>query len=117
MQAMVVSYGNALLRTGQHENALGFEGIYDEFSSVTDFVYLMGNIYRDNLMPEQALAQYQKALQMPPGRQSGTNSFLPLYQCGLLFEELGDADSARALYAQCGDFAPAVQRLALLKTS
>lgn len=114
---MVVSYGNALLHTGQAENALGFEGIYDEFASVTDFVYLMGNIYKDNLMPEQALTQYQKALQMPPGRQNGSNSFLPLYQCGLIFEQLGETDSACALYAQCGDFAPAVQRLAALKTS
>lgn len=107
VQAMVVSYGNALLRTGQTETALGFESIYDEFSSVTDFVYLMGNIYKDNGMFEQALEQYQKALQMPDGRQNGVNSFLPLYQCGEIFERLGDAETARALYAQCGDFAPA----------
>ena len=117
VQAMVVSYGNALLRTGQTENALGFEGIYDEFSAVTDFVYLMGNIYQDNGMFEQALAQYQKALAMPPGRQNGTNTFLPLYQCGHIFEQLGDADSAATLYSQCGDFAPAKERLSTLKRS
>lgn len=99
------------------ETALGFEGIYDDFSSVTDFVYLMGNIYNENDMPEQALEQYQKALQMPEGRQSGANSFLPLYQCGLIFELSGDRDTARALYGQCGDFAPAVQRLAALEIS
>lgn len=114
VQAMVVSYGNALLHTGQAVTALGFEGIYDEFSSVTDFVYLMGNIYKDNAMYEQALAQYQKAVQMPPGRQNGANSFLPLYQCGRILEQLHDMDSARALYEQCGDFAPAIERLAAL---
>ncbi len=114
VQAMVVSYGNALLHTDQAETALGFEGIYDEFSSVTDFVYLMGNIYKDNAMYEQALAQYQKAVQMPPGRQNGTNSFLPLYQCGCIFERLSDTDSACAFYRQCGDFAPARERLAAL---
>ncbi len=117
VQAMVVSYGNALLHTGQAETALGFEGIYDEFSSVTDFVYLMGNIYKDNAMYEQALAQYQKAMQMPPGRQNGSNSFLPLYQCGCIFEQLNDTDSARALYGQCGDFTPAKERLAALSGS
>lgn len=115
VQAMVVSYGNALLRTEQAESALGFEGIYDEFSSVTDFIYLMGNIYHENSMYEQALTQYQKALQMPPGRQNGANSFLPLYQCGRIFEQLGDTDSARALYEQCGDFAPAAERLESLQ--
>lgn len=111
VQAMVVSYGNALLRTNQAQTALGFEGIYDEFSQVTDFVYLMGNIYKDNGMYEEALAQYQKVSQMPPGRQTGTNSFLPAYQCGHIFELLGDLGSASALYAQCGDFAPALERL------
>lgn len=111
VQAMVVSYGNALLQTKQAETALGFEGIYDEFSQVTDFVYLMGNIYKDNGMYEEALAQYQKVFQMPPGRQNGTNSFLPAYQCGRILELLGDPGSAAALYAQCGDFAPAKERL------
>lgn len=114
VQAMVVSYGNALLRTGQTQTALGFEAIYDEFAPVTDFIYLMGNVYRENGMWEQALAQYQKALTMPPGRQNGTNSFLPLYQCGCIFEQLGDIESAIALYGQCGEFAPAKERLALL---
>lgn len=115
VQAMVVSYGNALLRSGQAETALGFEGIYDEFSSVTDFVYLMGNIYNDNGMPEQALTQYQKALQMAPGRQNGVNTFLPFYQSGRIFETMGSPDTAAALYEKCGDFAPAVERLKKLK--
>ena len=116
VQAMVVSYGNALLRSGQAETALGFEGIYDEFSAVTDFVYLMGNIYNDNGMPEQALEQYQKALQMPPGRQNGANSFLPFYQSGMIFETLGNLETAAALYRKCGDFAPAAERLAALQS-
>lgn len=115
VQAMVVSYGNALLRTGQTETALGFEGIYDEFSSLTDFVYLMGNIYSENGMLEQALGQYQKALQMPPGRQNGTNSFLPFYQSGRIFEALGNPDVAAALYQKCGDFSPAADRLAAIQ--
>ena len=117
VQAMVVSYGNALLLTNQPEIALGLEGVYDEFAPVTDFVYLMGNVYQTNGMPEQALAQYQKVLTMPPGRQNGANSFLPLYQCGCIFEQLGDTDSAAALYAQCGDFAPAIERLNILRRS
>lgn len=114
VQAMVVSYGNALLQTKQAETALGFEGIYDEFSQVTDFVYLMGNIYKNNGMYEEALAQYDKAAGMPAGRQNGVNSFLPAYQCGRIFEFLGDAESAAAFYAKCGDFAPALERLQAL---
>ena len=114
VQAMVVSYGNALLYCGNAETALGFEGIYDEFCTVTDFVYLMGNIYRENAMYEQALEQYQKVMGMPPGRQSGTNSFLPVYQSGIIFEALGDINSATACYRHCTGFAPAAARLAAL---
>ena len=116
VQAMVVSYGNALLRTGQADIALGFEGIYDEFSSVTDFIYLMGNIYKQNAMYEPALEQYQKALQMSPGRLNGVNSFLPLYQSGLIFETLGNREAAATHKQKCGDFSPALQRLAILQT-
>lgn len=114
VQAMVVSYGNALLYCGNAETALGFEGIYDEFCAVTDFVYLMGNIYRENAMYEQALEQYQKVMGMPPGRQSGTNSFLPVYQSGIIFEALGDINSATACYRHCTGFAPAAARLTAL---
>lgn len=115
VQAMVVSYGNALLQTDQAETALGYEGIYDEFSQVTDFVYLMGDIYKANGMYEEALAQYQKAAGMSEGRRNGVNSFLPAFQCGRIFELLGDAGSAAAFYAQCGDFAPALKRLQALR--
>jgi hypothetical protein len=111
VQAMVVSYGNALLRTGQADVALGFEGIYDEFATLADFVYLMGNIYKANGMYEQSLAQYQKAVTIPLCRQNGANSFLPVYQTGEIFEQSGDLETAQKCYLQCGDFPPARKRL------
>lgn len=111
VQAMVVSYGNALLRTGQYETALGFEGIYDAFSPSADFVYLMGNIYKQNQLYEQAVEQYQKALGMPLCKQEGANSFLPIYQTGEIFEALGDIPTAISCYKQCGEFSPARKRL------
>lgn len=114
VQAMVVSYGNALLRTGRHEEALGFEGIYDAFSPSADFVYLMGNIYKQNQMYEQAFTQYQKAIGMPLCKQEGANSFLPVYQTGEICEILGDIQTAISCYKQCGDFAPAIKRLEIL---
>lgn len=111
VQALVVSYGNALLLTGQHEKALGFEGIYQEFSSLADFVYLMGNIYKANGMYEAATDEYQKALDIPLCRQNGANSFLPMYQTGQMFAELGDYETAADCYRQCGDFRPAQDAL------
>lgn len=117
VQAMVVSYGNALLYTGQKETALGFEGIYDAFSPSADFVYLMGNIYKQNEMYEQALAQYQKAIGMPLCKQDGANSYLPIYQTAEICVILGDLTTAAACYQQCGEFAPAKKRLEELSIS
>lgn len=117
VQAMVVSYGNALLRTGQADIALGFEGIYKEFSILADFVYLMGNIYKANNMYEQAIDQYQKAIDITFCRQNGCNSFLPIYQTGEIFEMLGDTNTAIACYKQCGNFAPAARKLAVLEAN
>lgn len=114
VQAMVVSYGNALLRTGRHKEALGFEGIYDAFSPSADFVYLMGNIYKQNQMYEQAFAQYQKAIGMSLCKQEGANSFLPVYQTGEICEILGDIPTAISCYRQCGEFPPAQKRLEIL---
>lgn len=114
VQAMVVSYGNALLRTGQADIALGYEGIYDDFCMIADFVYLMGNIYKANGMYEQAFEQYQKAIGIPQCSQAGCNSYLPVFQSGDLFEILGDIESAKMCYSQCGDFLPAVERLSKL---
>lgn len=114
VQALVVSYGNALLLTGQQEKALGFEGIYKEFSSLADFVYLMGNIYKANGMYEQAAEQYEKAIGMPFCRQNGANSFLPLYQTAQMFAELGDYSTAVTCYKQCGNYQPALDALAKL---
>lgn len=117
VQAMVVSYGNALLRTGQADIALGFEGIYNEFAILADFVYLMGNIYKANGMYEQAVEQYQKAVHVSLCKQNGCNSFLPIYQTGEIFEILGDTNTAIACYKQCGDFAPARQKLSVLHSN
>ena len=114
VQAMVVSYGNALLRTGQQDAALGFESIYEAFSPLADFIYLMGNIYKQNQMYEQAFEQYQKAIGMPLCRLEGANSFLPIYQTGEICEILGDISTAMSCYRQCGNFTPAVKRLEAL---
>lgn len=111
VQAMVVSYGNALLRTGKEETALGFESIYDAFSSSADFVYLMGRIYMANEKYPQAVEQFLKATTIETCKFHGANSFLSFYHIGLIFEKLGDTANADAYFRKCGDFPPALQKL------
>jgi tetratricopeptide (TPR) repeat protein len=114
VQTMVVSYGQSLLTLGRNEEALNFMGIYDSFSSVADFVYLMGRIYEANNQPLKALAEFLKVTAMPPGRQQGVTTFLPYYQIAVIYDNMDNMDIALMYYKKCGDFAPARRRLAEL---
>jgi len=111
VQTMVVSYGQSLLKLGRNDEALDFMGIYDAFSSLTDFVYLMGRIYAANNQPVKALGEFLKAITMPPGKQQGTNTFLPCYQIAVIYDNMDNMEIALMYYKKCGDFAPARRRL------
>lgn len=114
VQAMVISYGNALLLTGQADTAMRFEQIYDEFATTADFVYLMGRIYTVNEKYPQAVEQFIKATTFETCKFHGANSFLSYYQIGLICEKLGDTDNALAYYRKCGNYPPATDRAAQL---
>lgn len=109
VQAMVISYGNTLLLTGQKEAALGFEQIYDTFAVNADFVYLMGRIYMANEKYPQAIEQFYKATTYDTCKFNGANSFLAFYHIALICEKVGDNDNALAYYRECGDYPPAME--------
>ena len=115
VQAMVISYGNALLLTGQAETALGYESIYDAFSSTADFVYLMGRIYMANEQYPQAVEQFHKATTIENCKFHGANSFLSFYHIGLICEKLGDIANAADFYGKCGNYQPARKKLVSLQ--
>ena len=114
VQLMVVGYGYSLLDLGRYEEALQFQNIYDEFSSTSDFVCLMGLIYLRNGMVPEAMAEFSKATCFKHSRTTGTNSYIPFYNLGCIYEVLGDVDAASDFYRKCGTFAPALQRLNML---
>ena len=111
VQMMVIGYGYALLDTGRQEEALGLEGVYEEFKDLADFVCLMGIIYLRNGMLEQAVDEFLKATDISNARVEGSNSYIPLFNLGCINEVLGNTEDAIALYKKCGEFGPAVDRL------
>ena len=60
---MVETYGYALINYGQAEMAFSFESIYDEFGKTADFQFLMGLIYMNNEMYDDAVSEFMKATQ------------------------------------------------------
>lgn len=114
VKIMVTSYGYALLDLGQLEVALQFRNIYDAFADSADFVCLMGLIYLRNGLINEAVNEFQKATTFKKAGVEGANSFIPTYNLGCIHEVLGDIETATALYKTCGNFQPALNRLAAL---
>lgn len=111
VQELVISYGEALLSTGQTARALSFEEIYDSFATTADFVYLMGIIYLRNERYEEALEQFEKALTFPTARKNGANTFLSYYEIGLILCMISEWDAARSWFLRCGEYPPAQKML------
>lgn len=111
VQMMVVGYGYALLDLNQHEEALLFRNIYEEFATSADFVCLMGLIYLRNGMIAEALAEFLNATEFESARTEGANTFIPYYNMGCIQEVLGETETAQILYQKCENFKPALERL------
>lgn len=108
VQAMVVEYGFELLNLGRKEEALLFENIYDAFSISADFVYLMGMIYLENKMYNQALDCFTKATDFEFANRDGANTYLSYYQIGRILGMAGENELAVKFLKMCGDYPPAV---------
>lgn len=108
---MVETYGYALLNSGQADVALGLESVYDTFGNAADFVCMMGLVYMNNGLIDQAAAEFQRATRMPEGRVAGVNSYMPNYNLGVIYECLGHTEEAKAYYRKCGNYEKARERL------
>ena len=86
-----------------------------KFSFSADFVCLMGLIYLRNGLVVQAMKEFLNATTISHVHVEGANSFIPTFNMGCINEVLGDIDTAVTLYRKCGNFKPALDRLAELK--
>lgn len=114
VQMMVIGYGYNLLHLERFEEALQFQNIYEDFAFSADFVCLMGLIYLRNGLVIKAMQEFLKATTIEEAHVTGANSFIPNYNMGCINEVLGDIETAVKLYKKCGNFKPALDRLAEL---
>lgn len=110
----VETYGYALVNSGQAQAALGFEGLTDAFGSRSDFWFLMGVIYMNNELFQEAVNAYEQAVKLGNARMEGADSFLAYYNAGVIRECLGQLEAAEKFYRKAGDYAPAERRLEIL---
>ena len=73
VQDLVESYGYTLLQTSQYDTALQLANIYDEFKHSCEFVFLMGLIYMNNALFDQAIHEFQSATTFEHCKIEGSN--------------------------------------------
>lgn len=112
---MVETYGYALINSGQADTALGLESVYDVFGHRPGFVFLMGSIYMNVGMLNEAIEQFLRATTLPKDEIDGANSYLAYYNIGVIYECSGLLDDAKNYYNKCGNYDKAIQRLKQLK--
>ncbi len=108
---MVETYGYTLLKLKLYDEALRLYGVYEEFGDCADFKVLMGLIFMNNMMFEEAIKEFIGATKYSEARTTGANSFIAYYNAGVIRECLGDKDSARKYYEKCGNYEKAKLRL------
>ncbi|MBE5937405.1 MAG: glycosyltransferase [Lachnospiraceae bacterium] len=111
VQDLVESYGYTLLNTERYEAALGLEGVYNEFSTSCEFIFLMGLIYMNNGLFDKAVKEFRKCTTFKTCKIHGTNSYRANYNIGVINECTGNIKIAKNFYYKCKNYAPAASRL------
>lgn len=111
VQTLIESYGYCLVYLKRFNEALGLQGVYPYFSKRADFVFLMGLIYMNNALFEQAIEEFLKATTISDYAVDGVNSYKAYYNTGVIYECSGNIADAIKYYKKCGDYAPATERL------
>ena len=114
VQSMMETYGYCLLELEENEKSLTLIDKYASYADRADFVYLIGMIYMMNSMWEKAIKEFEKATTIGAYSRKGVNSYRAFYNIGIISEKMGDREKAKSYYKKCGDYEPAVKRLAEL---
>ena len=108
---LVECYGYCLLNMKKYKEALKIVNLYDMFSSSSDYIFLIGLIYMNNGMFNEACNEFIKSTQMKNGKVEGVNGDLAFYNIGVIYECLGKFDYAEKYYAKCKKYRSAKERI------
>ena len=106
---IMVTYAYCLINTKQHEKGLMLEAVLDDFAYSADFLFVMGLIYMNNALFQDAVNCFVAATEIDSCDVEGVNSYLAYYNIGVILECLGDKANAIIYYKKSGTYAPALE--------
>lgn len=113
VQELMYQYGATLLLANQTEIALGLEAVYDDFSSIPEYIYIMALIYAANGLFAKALSMLNQVVTMKEECHilTGTTTYLGYFQLGNICHHLKKDDLAKVYLKKAGDYEPALTLL------
>ncbi len=117
VREMIYYYGISLINAEMPDIALGLEGVYEEFCSVPEYIYMMGLIYAANGMFAQSLAMLGKVVTMKEECLivPGVTSYAGYFQLGNVCHHLKKDTLAKIYLEKAGDYRPALLLLEKIK--
>lgn len=113
-QDLVESYGYSLIKCGSYSQALNLKKYNNYYGKSPDYNFVMGLIYMNNAMFEDAIKSFKKCIGADEGKIEGINTYQPNYNIGVIYETLGHRIDALRYYSRCGDYKLALDRKAIL---
>ena len=110
VESLIETYGYSLLEAGRAGDALSLTG-FDEYNDSADYQFLCGLIYMNNASFDKAVESFCKATECSKVSVKGCDSYAAWYNCGVIFEVLGDREKAVSYYKKAGSYEPAVKGL------
>ena len=117
VRELIYYYGITLINAGMAEIALGLEGVYEEFKTVPEYIYMMGLIYAANGIFAKALTMLGKVVNMKEECRifAGVTSYVGYFQLGNVCHHLKKDDLAKVYLQKAGDYKPANELLSTIK--
>ena len=111
VRMMITSLGNNLMRIGKPEEAAELNVWYDRLKEDADYLCMLGLAYLRSGKYMESMQTFLSALAVGGSKTDGASTYIPLYNMGIINEMLGNNEGALSLYKQCGDYAPALQKI------
>lgn len=113
--SLVVKYGYILLEVGELDKALDLQCCYEELNYLADYCMMMGCVFLKCGMIQEATRMFEEATEKCATYEEGTNTWLPNYNLGVIYECLGHFEEAKVCYKKCNNYEKAKKRLAELE--